>query len=726
MDLLEDPSEERRDSGLTSQEIERFIVDENLSELDRVKLFLSSAAHQLQQTCALAQMPTIFHEYGSLAYKVLFPVFTASLEHFNPQVQVAAGQAFCTILADESLSKDVGGWLLPTVLSMLNSNRSHEVVHAWTEVLCAMATMLPKKIILENLLKLAFLKGEVDETSQSRIVCGRILGAVAPLLDGLEIERVFLHKAMSLCQDTDSEVRICMCQQLNVISRGVGLDTTKRVVLPELYELLKDEEVEVHHAALECLVQMLDFLPLEIKKAKVLPVLRMFCGQNGSTVLVSLARLYGELMCKTNEKVRQLCAYNFPAMLKSIGARKYALTLHVIYMQLVQDPSSQVRSSVAASFHEVCKMLGKERTATYLKDAFLLLLKDSSLDVQNSLLPIIQHVLGQFCVTNEQQKLAIYSAIVPALLHSEKVVNSTHQWRLQLYLLSIFSQLPDAVASVRMRACLLLPLLKGAIKLPDDVAALERINFFATQRLTDNDRHVAAAARSVAEYLKHATVRCVGLDPGSDNSSSQTEFEATDKQREEEEWTMLSKEEQDEKKKLDEMLQRLKVDANRKFGNTAGANSGALSTTESEANSRRSAKAGGPAEKPGQPASSRSTMGGRFKAMGSASVQPSAALPSTKMLSSLGSVSSTTSQNLLTKASSSIKPSSSPSIGSFRPALTSTSTSLMTSGFKSQAVPSTPLNSDVHESSSTSSPGITRLQSNSRANLRTDQATKRN
>ena len=47
------------------------------------------------------------------------------------------------------------------------------------------------------------------------------------MLEQKEIEQLFLNKAMALCQDTDAEVRISMCDQLNAISRAVGIETTK-------------------------------------------------------------------------------------------------------------------------------------------------------------------------------------------------------------------------------------------------------------------------------------------------------------------------------------------------------------------------------------------------------------------------------------------------------------------------------------------------------------------
>jgi hypothetical protein len=49
---------------------------------------------------------------------------------------------------------------------------------------------------------------------------------------------------------------------------------------------------------------------------------------------------------------------------------------------------------------------------------------------------------GHFCVTNSQLKIAIYAAIIPALLNAENTISCTTHWRLQLSLLQAFPQFP--------------------------------------------------------------------------------------------------------------------------------------------------------------------------------------------------------------------------------------------------------------------------------------------
>lgn len=69
-----------------------------------------------------------------------------------------------------------------------------------------------------------------------------------------EIERGYLKRAMTLCQDTDYIVRINMCHGLHCLAAAVGLDVTVATILPEIFELMKDEEPLVRVAASNSLV----------------------------------------------------------------------------------------------------------------------------------------------------------------------------------------------------------------------------------------------------------------------------------------------------------------------------------------------------------------------------------------------------------------------------------------------------------------------------------------
>lgn len=232
--------EHRRDAERSGEEIERLTVDENLGDIERACLFLASNAHPLQHSCAIGKLPSLFNEYGTKAHEAIFPTLTASLDEYSEHCQIQAAEALTTILLDASLSKEM---------------------------------------LTEDLLQLALARAQGEESKQAHVVASSIFGAIAPFLDGKLILQTYLHKAMGLCQDTDSEVRTCMCEQLNNISRSVGLNTFMIFVFPELNELLRDEELVVQSAAVESLVQLLGFLPPDIRQIQVLPFLRSCAPQ---------------------------------------------------------------------------------------------------------------------------------------------------------------------------------------------------------------------------------------------------------------------------------------------------------------------------------------------------------------------------------------------------------------------------------------------------------------
>lgn len=43
---------------------------------------------QLQQSCVMERLPSLFREYGYAVYETLFPLLNEHLEQYGPQIQV--------------------------------------------------------------------------------------------------------------------------------------------------------------------------------------------------------------------------------------------------------------------------------------------------------------------------------------------------------------------------------------------------------------------------------------------------------------------------------------------------------------------------------------------------------------------------------------------------------------------------------------------------------------
>ena len=105
-----------------------------------------------------------------------------------------------------------------------------------------------------------------------------------------EIQHGFLQRAVTLCQDTDYIVRINMCDALQTIAAAVGHELTVSTVLPEIFELIGDEEILV------CVCAMRSLL-----KGGVCRGVRLYCSRLACSVpsIQSLEGAYG-LVCMCN------------------------------------------------------------------------------------------------------------------------------------------------------------------------------------------------------------------------------------------------------------------------------------------------------------------------------------------------------------------------------------------------------------------------------------------
>lgn len=128
--------------------------------------------------------------------------------------------------------------------------------------------------------------------------------------------------------------------------------------------------------------------------------------------------------------------------------------------------------------------------------------------------------------------------------------------------------LADPVALVRLRAVRLLPALKQVIRLPEDVAALERLNHASAQLVADDDRDVAAEARVAVAAFKSTALRAGWKD--AEVPENQRAFEEADRAKEEAESEALLREEGLERRRAEEERSRQKREFNARLTHSEG------------------------------------------------------------------------------------------------------------------------------------------------------------
>ncbi|GAB1605554.1 serine/threonine-protein phosphatase 4 regulatory subunit 4-like [Argonauta hians] len=407
------------------------------------------------------------------------------LSHAEADIQRAASSAFLQILQKEQVPvQNYAQMFLETILTSID-NKNPDISSAWLGTLLDVIELLPKNVVQKEILAAAKAKGQLSQSIQARLSCCQILGKIVTKFDPFVIKKEILPMVQSLCQDVAHEVRGSMCLQLDLVSRGLGLEATKSSILPELVELTNDEEVSVRIAGLETTVDILTLLDAETCSSTIVPLVIRFyqqCLTTKDQALPVVAKHIGrichglsknlddsqkqwfvscyEKLCRmgltekdTNSNGNEMklqahseqdllnncrinAAFNFPAMSLFVGSRDFESSLLEIFTKLCGDPLPAVRKSIAYGFHEVMKQM--ELQPVILLKNFGTLLSDKSIEVLGGIcshLSEIFEVLRNKKISEEQS-----DGIISALMSAESVLFSSYSWRLQeTFVLSLSS-----------------------------------------------------------------------------------------------------------------------------------------------------------------------------------------------------------------------------------------------------------------------------------------------
>ena len=59
-----------------------------------------------------------------------------------------------------------------------------------------------------------------------------------------------------------------------------------------------------------------------------------------------------------DKEIMQSCAYNFPAVLDSLGHTKWQSDLFKVYQKLLKDNDKKIKITLSESLHEIAKIIG--------------------------------------------------------------------------------------------------------------------------------------------------------------------------------------------------------------------------------------------------------------------------------------------------------------------------------------------------------------------------------
>lgn len=282
------------------------------------------------------------------------------------------------------LSQSFAQSLLQSILSSVES-RDPVVANAWADTLLDVLELLPRATIVQQVLPVAVRKGRAPQSTLSRLVSCRLMGALAGLLEPPLVQRELLPLAAALCQDPEPNVRVCACRQLGALTRSVGLAVTRIHLLPHLVELSTDANYVVRRTALDTAVTMLALLDDEPCRdtlmslvlqwrrrpdielaglaAQIGPLCHLPPGiidKDGwlvelyrdlsTTGLAEAERCIEEKAPSSQDAVvecRIVCARYFPDVVRFVGVESFETQLLTTWRRLCADPDASVRTAMA-------------------------------------------------------------------------------------------------------------------------------------------------------------------------------------------------------------------------------------------------------------------------------------------------------------------------------------------------------------------------------------------
>uniref|UniRef100_A0AAR2J203 Protein phosphatase 4, regulatory subunit 4 n=1 Tax=Pygocentrus nattereri TaxID=42514 RepID=A0AAR2J203_PYGNA len=437
-----------RRSLKTAEEIDKLTVDEDLNDIERA-VYLLSSGQDVQRASVIVNLPNLVRQNPAETFRRVVPKVREVLHVAGADMQLAAAGSFLTILQDDIVLIQTHTHSILQIVLLNLDHRDTVVGSAWLETLLSAIDALPKETIRQEILSPLVSKAQLSQSVPARLASCRILGKVAAKF---ESSKDLLPLVRSLCQDVEYEVRSCMCRQLENIARGIGLEHTKAVVLPELVELARDEGSTVRLAAFDTIINLLEMFDTSFTDEQHLWFLEFY------KKLCCLGLQHENGHCESQPYplelenkyalVRRNCAYNFPAMVLFADPNHFLSELYRTFSSLCHDPEISVRRTAAEGFHEVVKLLGPN--VHYVHKELITLLQDDSLEVLDALINHLQETLELATSRGEgagpESKQVNVPDLVPALVAAEQKAASSLRWRVHEKLLQRYSCLPRVIS----------------------------------------------------------------------------------------------------------------------------------------------------------------------------------------------------------------------------------------------------------------------------------------
>ncbi|KAI9470545.1 MAG: armadillo-type protein [Benjaminiella poitrasii] len=287
------------------------------------------------------------------------------------------------------------------------------------------------------------------EISLAKITCISLIAALVTVFDKENYVTECLPLLEKLAKDSLFFVRKEVASTLGHLARVVDPDMANERLLPLFRTFAEDQIWHVRRSCVLTLPQLCAALPEHVKHALAVTSVETFPNDVSRNVRNAMADIIGELivtflpndweqtrasgnlpeelleyflslgsnsnnnsnqMLKLEVDRTYLCAYNFPAVVLTAGARYWKSHLRETYLNLTKDYQIKVRCTFAHSLHVIARIIGPEQTEQDLVQIFALYLMDLE-DVKEGVLEHLADFLGALEPSSRNEYIPILAEV---------------------------------------------------------------------------------------------------------------------------------------------------------------------------------------------------------------------------------------------------------------------------------------------------------------------------
>ena len=434
-------------------------------------LYILNKGSDAQRSAAFDHLHVSHHELSTHELSLVMTELQETMWQLETSVQVSAATALLASIP--SFGRDVLLAVTDLCESMLEL-KEERASALWSAVYLEVARHLPLEDVEKKMVDTITTKGQLSEHLSNRLLACALIGALCERLETEDpththalhtvVTTVFLELILSLCQDTDLDVRSAIASFISPVSRYIGPRLAQETLMKELFEHLCDEESYVAKSAFCAVLDLLDFLEPAYRISHIYPVIKGYVRNTPESIRTCLIERYGQcvwglrrdikemgdedvllfvryfvaLAEKGHDEERRWCAYNFPAVADAFTPL-FATHLLPVARSIADDSLWYTRQTLAAGLHELCRINGTS-AAAFFKTIVANFIEDTDQRVVDTLMQNVGLIFDMFLTGMGQEEKEKYFGAVQAplvatwqvasrsLARTEVLVSHLHRW----------------------------------------------------------------------------------------------------------------------------------------------------------------------------------------------------------------------------------------------------------------------------------------------------------